>query len=140
MIFSLARFSLQMLQYFYGDVNRDNILAIKVLLRRFGSVSSLKVNFSTSNIIGVNLKDSFLDSTSTFLSCLIAHNPFISLGIPSGTNSHRKGTWDPILVKLRRKISLWRGKHVSFGSRLVLIIAVLNSISLFSSLFIERRK
>ncbi|XP_058775573.1 uncharacterized protein LOC131649838 [Vicia villosa] len=114
-----------------GDVNWDNILAIKVLLRGFKLVSSLKVNFSKSNIIGVNLEDSFFGFSFNFFSCPIAHIPFIFLGIPIGANQHRKGTCNPILAKLRSKTSLWRGKHVSFGTHLVLINADLNSIPLF---------
>lgn len=44
------------------------------------------------------------------------------------------------VVELRSRLSLWRGKNVSFESRLVLINSVLNSILLFLFLFYRAPK
>ncbi|CAK8570156.1 unnamed protein product [Lathyrus sativus] len=114
-----------------GDSNRENILAVKVMLRGFELVSGLKVNFSKSKVIGVNLDDGFLEVASNFLSCATTSLPFNFLGIPIGANPRRKITWEPLVTKIRNKLSLWRGKHISFGGRLTLINSVLNSIPVF---------
>ncbi|CAK8534793.1 unnamed protein product [Lathyrus sativus] len=114
-----------------GDSNRENILDVKVMLRGFELLSGLKVNFSKSKVIGVNLDDGFLEVASNFLSCATTSLPFNFLGIPIGANPRRKITWEPLVTKIRNKLSLWRGKHISFGSRLTLINSVLNSIPVF---------
>lgn len=83
----------------------------------------------------MNIEEIFLVYASNFLACPNAHVPFIFLGIPMGENPQRRATWESFLVKLRSRLSLWRGKHISFEGRLVLINVVLNAVRSFSFLF-----
>ena len=39
--------------------------------------------------------------------------------------------WDPVILKCERKLSKWKQRNLSFGERVTLIKAVLNSIPIF---------
>ncbi|MCH82956.1 LINE-1 reverse transcriptase like, partial [Trifolium medium] len=66
-----------------GDGNWDNLWTIKTVLRSFEIVSGLKVNFYKSKIYGINLDDSFLSASSSFLNCVWILYLFAFLGFRS---------------------------------------------------------
>ena len=53
------------------------------------------------------------------------------LGIPLGANPKRIETWKPIIDRIEKKLSTWKGRILSKASRLVLIKSVLNSLPLY---------
>ncbi|MCH82820.1 RNA-directed DNA polymerase (Reverse transcriptase) [Trifolium medium] len=65
-----------------GEANWDNLWIIKIVLRSFEIVSRLKVNFYKSKLYGINLDDSFLRASSSFLHCGVESIPFRFLRIP----------------------------------------------------------
>lgn len=69
-----------------GKGSWNNRWILKSIVRGFVVVSGLKVNFLKSNLFGINLREDFLESTSSFLSCSISSIPFWFLGIPEGAN------------------------------------------------------
>ncbi|GAU23839.1 hypothetical protein TSUD_380010 [Trifolium subterraneum] len=87
-----------------GDGNWDNLWTIKIVLRSFEIVSGLKVNFYKSKLYGINLIDSFLRASSSFLHCGVESIPFRFLGIPVGANPRRKATWSPILDSMKKDL------------------------------------
>jgi len=53
---------------------------------------------------------------------------------------HRKlsnGDWNIIEQRFEKKLSSWKGKHLSVGGRLVLINSVLTSLAMFMLSFFE---
>lgn len=65
---------------------------------------------------------------SAFLPCDIIRLPFMFLGISVGVNHRRKETWLPIISKLTKRLSSWRGKNLSLGDKVTLLNFVLNKI------------
>ncbi|CAJ2637088.1 unnamed protein product [Trifolium pratense] len=114
-----------------GEGNWDNLWSIKTVLRSFELVSGLKVNFFKSKLYGINLDDRFLRASSSFLHCGVDHLPFRFLGIPVGANPRRKATWSPILDVMKKRLSIWNGRHLSIGGRVTLIKSVLSSLPLY---------
>lgn len=110
----------------------ENFLTIKAVLHGFEISSGLSVNFHKSRIFGINVKHDFLMATSNYLSCAITQIPFSFLGIMIGCNPQRWSTWEPALLKLQSVLTLWRGKGISLGGKVILINSILNSIPLFS--------
>lgn len=49
------------------------------------------------------------------------------LVVPIVANPRKKGVWEPILEKCRKRLSKWKQKILSFGERLTLINFVLSS-------------
>lgn len=104
-----------------GQASWETIWSIKVVVHGFELTSSLCVNFYKNLILGFNVDSDFLMATSDFLSCAISLFPFTFLGLPIGANPSRRSSWDPILSKLRNKLSSWKGKFVSLGGRVIIL-------------------
>jgi hypothetical protein len=114
-----------------GEGNLNNLWSIKTVLRSFEIVSGLKVNFFKSKLYGINLDESFLGAAACFLHCGVDSIPFRFLGIPVGANPRRKATWSTILEIMRKRLSIWNGRHLSIGGRVTLINSVLSSLPLY---------
>lgn len=76
----------------FCDGNYRNLWCIKAILRSFEMCSGLKINYSKSNVFGVNLEEQVLRSVSAFLPCSRGKIPFKFLGIPVGVNPKRYST------------------------------------------------
>jgi hypothetical protein len=119
-----------------GEASVSNLWALKEILRGFEMASGLKVNFWKSDLMGINVSLTFLESACIFLNCRLGTLPFKYLGLPIGANPKSLSTWEPLLDQLKSRLFSWRNKHISLGGRIVLINAVLNAIPIFS-LFYE---
>jgi hypothetical protein len=114
-----------------GEGSWDNLWTIKTVLRSFEIVSGLKVNFYKSKLYGINLVDSFLSASSSFLHCAVEAIPFRFLGIPVGANPRRRSTWLPIIESMKKCLNTWTGRILSIGGRVTLINYVLSSLPLY---------
>jgi hypothetical protein len=70
-----------------GEASVQNLWTLKSILRGFHMVSGLKVNFSKSCLLAVNVDDDFLELGCTFLNCRRGFFPFKYLGLPVGGES-----------------------------------------------------
>ncbi|XP_058733400.1 uncharacterized protein LOC131605010 [Vicia villosa] len=118
-----------------GEASSDNLWSLKVLLRGFEQISSLKINFSKSNVFGVNIGDWLMNSTTSFLACKKGIIPFSFLGIVVGENPRRKKVWKKAIDNIKNRLSSWKGRNISIGGRVTLINAVLNAIPSFTFSF-----
>jgi hypothetical protein len=118
-----------------GEGNWNNLWTIKTVLRSFKIVFALKVNFHKSKLYGVNLDDSFLRASSSFLHSEVDSTPFRFLGIPVGANLRRRATWSPILDSLKKRLCAWNGRNLSIGGRVTLTKSILSSLPLYFSFF-----
>jgi len=57
--------------------------------------------------------------------------PFSYLGLTIGGNPSRCSFWEPVVSKIRKKLSVWKGRNLSFARRVCLIKPVINAIPLF---------
>lgn len=74
-------------------------LGFNAMWRKWIKAPCIWVNFSKSNIFGINLEEEFFYATSNFLSCTtIGSFPFKFLGLPVGANPRRCSTWEPAVV------------------------------------------
>jgi hypothetical protein len=112
---------------FIGEASMGNLWSLKAILRSFELASGLKVNFSKSSIIGVNVSTEFLGVAERFLHYKIGSVPFTYLGLPVGANHRKEATWQPLLDSLTRCLGVWGNRYVSHGGWVVLLNSVLNS-------------
>jgi hypothetical protein len=120
-----------------GEATLENLWTLKAILRGFELVSGLKVNFSKSRIMGVNVPHDFLRLASIFLSCRTSTIPFTYLGLPVGASHRRASTWEPLINSLRKRLGGWGNKYVSLGGRVVLLNSVLNAIPIYFLSFMK---
>jgi hypothetical protein len=123
-----------------GAGSWSNLWTIKIVLRSFELVSSLKINFVKSKLYGINVDHSLLSAGSSFLSCRADSIPFKFLGIPVGANPRRQATWKPIVETMQGRLSSWTSRHLSYGGRITLINLVLSSLPLYFFSFFKAPK
>lgn len=104
---------------------------IKKALILFHLASGLKVNFHKSSLMGLNVTDAWIDCVAKNLLCKKGSIPFTYLGLPIGGNSSRLSFWNPIIQRMEKKLSTWRGKLMSMGGRLTLIKSSLSNLPLY---------
>jgi len=64
-----------------GEKSWANIWAMRDVLVLFESLSGLKMNFSKSHLVGVNVANSWLYEAAMVLNCKVGSIPFVYLGV-----------------------------------------------------------
>ncbi|XP_028056846.1 uncharacterized protein LOC114260849 [Camellia sinensis] len=120
----------------FCEADRVKLVTIMRILRCFELVSGLKINFHKSVLSGVGVNEEDIKDFVSVLHCHSQKLPITYLGIPLGANPRRKSTWKLVIEKIKKKLASWKGKMLSFASRITLIKAVLSSLpSYFLSIF-----
>jgi len=128
--------SITMLQFaddtlFFCKETTQNVMVLKSILRCFELASGLKVNFHKSRLAGIGVQPTTIHRYSTLLNCGTMKVPFTYLGILVGGNQRRKEFWQGLMSKIRKRLSRWKGRHISFAGRATLIKSVLSVMPLF---------
>ena len=77
-----------------------------------------------------------MDALANILSCRMGNLPMKYLGMPLGTSFKTTSIWNPILEKMKKKLSGWKRLYLSKGGRLSLLKSTLSSLpTYFLSLF-----
>lgn len=95
-------------------------------------MSGLKVNFHKSSLVCVNIAPSWLSEAASVLSWKVGKVPFLYLGMPIEGNSRRLSFWEPIVNRIKARLTGWNSRFLSFGGRLVLLKSVLTSLSVYA--------
>lgn len=74
---------------------------------------------------------------ATILNYKMAKLPFVYLGIPIGGNPSSLRFWDPIIMKIKKRLSKGKQKSLSFGGRLCLVKSVLSALPLYFFSFLK---
>ncbi|XP_058726246.1 uncharacterized protein LOC131597572 [Vicia villosa] len=93
-----------------------------------------------SKLIGVNITPHFMGVATNFLSFRPEEREFKFLDILIGSNPRRISSWNPLLDNVRRKLSSWKGRWLSFGGRVTLIKSILSSLAIFTLSFYKAPK
>ena len=117
-----------------GEKSWANVRTMLAFLLLFESLLGLKVNFSKSQLVGVNVAGSWLSEAARLLQCRVGSLQFVYLGLPIGGNARRLSFWKPIIGRIKSRLSGWKSKHLSLGGRLVLLNLCLFMLFLFSRL------
>jgi hypothetical protein len=74
---------------------------------------------------------------SSIFGCQCGSYPFKYLRTPMHHKKLSNNDWKLIEQRIKKKLSSWKGKHLSVGGRLVLINSVLRSLVMFMLSFFE---
>lgn len=69
--------------------------------------------------------ESFKEVAARFLNCRSGVLPFKYLGLPIGANLKSLSTRNPVIDSLSKRLSSWKWRHLSLGSRITMINVVL---------------
>ncbi|CAJ2632329.1 unnamed protein product [Trifolium pratense] len=114
-----------------------NVRALRAVLVLFETMSGLKVNFNKSMLVGVNIPESWLCEAASILCCKVGKIPFLYLGLQIGGDPRRLVFWEPMLNRLKTRLSGWKSRFLSFGGRLVLLKSVLTSLPVYALSFFK---
>ncbi|GAU34020.1 hypothetical protein TSUD_393660 [Trifolium subterraneum] len=114
-----------------------NVRALRAILVLFETMSGLMVNFHKSMLVGVNISESWLGEAATALCCKVGKIPFLYLGLSIGGDPRRLGFWEPVLARLKNRLSGWKSRFLCFGGRLVLLKSVMTSRPVYAHSFFK---
>jgi hypothetical protein len=120
-----------------GAKSWANVRALRAVLVLFETMSGLKVNFNKSMLVGVNIPDSWLGEAASVLCCRVGKIPFLYLRLSIGGDPRRLVFWDPVVARLKSRLSGWKSRFLSFGGRLVLLKSVLTSLPVYALSFFK---
>jgi len=120
-----------------GEKSWANVRAMCVVLHLFATMSGLKVNFHKSELVGINVPQSWLQEAADVLNCKIGRLPILYLGLPVGGDPRRLHFWNPVVNCIKSRLSRWKSKHLSFRGRLVLLKFVLTSLPVYALSFFK---
>jgi hypothetical protein len=110
---------------------------LKLLLCAFEQLSGLKINFHKSGIFCFGEAKEVQEEYYSIFGCQCGTYPFKYLGIPMHHKKLSNNDWKIIEQRIKKKLSSWKGKHLSIGGHLVLINLVLTSLVMFMLSFFE---
>ncbi|MCH79618.1 RNA-directed DNA polymerase (Reverse transcriptase), partial [Trifolium medium] len=114
-----------------------NVRALRGVLVLFEAVSGLRVNFHNSMLVEVNAAESWLSEAAVVLGCSVDKVPFLYLGLPIGGDPRRVSFWEPVVNRIRSRLTAWKSRFLSFGGRLVLLKYVLTSLPVYALSFFK---
>jgi len=115
---------------FFCNPSYHNVLSVKAILKCFELVLGLRVNFHKSalGVVGISNLDMIIYSKC--LNCNQITLPFKYLGIMIGDNPRRIVFWNPIINKIKSRLSTWKGRMLSMAGRICLIKSVITVLPL----------
>ncbi len=120
----------------FFDGNSRSAEVIKIVLDAFSAASGLKINFSKSRIIPINMESSQATRIARIFGCTTDGFPFTYLGLPLSPKALHKTDYLPLIEKIDKRLAGWKGRMLSRASRLVLLNSVISSVpTFFSSAF-----
>jgi len=108
-----------------------NIFTIKFILRCYELASGLKINFHKSNLTGIKVERNSLQTYARTLNCNMMRIPFKYLRLEVWGNPRRKQFWEPIVEKIKARLSKWNGRCLSLAGKVCLIKSVFTVLPLF---------
>jgi hypothetical protein len=130
------------LQYAYdtilfSDIGRTNLENLKNTLDIFEKISGMRINFHKSELIPLNLDMGQTHEIAHLFSCPVGNFPIKYLGIPLRYEKLSREDIQPLVDKILRRVSGWRGKLLSYAARVTLVQTCIASIPVYLLSFIK---
>ena len=131
---------LSILQYaddtiLFMDHDLEKARNMKLLLCAFEQVSGLKINFHKSELFCFGNAQDHLDQDIELFGYKSGDFLIRYLGIPIHFRKIRNVEWRKVEERFERRLGSWKGKHLSIGGCLTLIISVLSSLPMYMMSF-----
>jgi hypothetical protein len=110
---------------------------LKWLMACFEKLSGVMINYPKSDLSAINLGEEDRHNYAKIFCCKIGSFPFKYLGVPLHFDKLRREDIQPIVGKIIKRISGWKGKLLLYGARLALLKACLASIPIYLMLVIR---
>lgn len=109
----------------------EDLRIVKLILYLFEGMTSLETNFSKACLYSSRMGELPDQAVAGTLQCNVGLLPVTYLSIPISGRRPRKQEWDGLILKVRRRLAMWKLKHISLGGRLTLVNSMLSAIPTF---------
>lgn len=109
----------------------DTLVSFKLVLRLFTSISGLKVNYSKSIFIPMNVPATDQSWVKAVMGCKQSTFPVTYLGMPLTLKRPNKQLFVPLIERIEKRLTGWQSKMLSRGGRLELLQTVLSSVPVY---------
>jgi hypothetical protein len=106
------------------------LIALKALLNTFAESTGLKVNYSKSSMVPINISAQRLDHLASTFQCATGHLPFTYLGLSLGLKKPTVQECLPLVERIERRL-INTSIFMSQGSKLQLVNSMLTSLPTF---------
>jgi hypothetical protein len=103
------------------------LLALRELLQVFAAATGLRVNYSKSCLMPINVDDYQIHLLANIFGCSVGVLPFAYLGLPLGTTRPTVKDLTPIVDQIERRLNA-SSRFLDYGGRLQLVNSVLSSL------------
>ena len=104
---------------------------LKGIIDDFALSTGLKVNFSKSPMIPINVSDARIEQLAAILGCQVGSLPFTYLGLPTGTTKPRMTDLTPMMDRVERRLSAC-SSLLSYTCILQMINSVITPVTTYS--------
>ncbi|XP_073355123.1 uncharacterized protein [Aegilops tauschii subsp. strangulata] len=111
-------------------VDKDQLLALKDMLRIFSKSTGLDVNYHKSFIIPINVDTAVMAELASAFGCQIGKMPFTYLGLPVGTTRPKILDFMPLVDCMERRM-IASSSFLNQGERLQFLNSDLSSMPIF---------
>jgi hypothetical protein len=94
-------------------------------------MSGMRINYHKSDLMPINLPEEDSNLFAQVFCCPVGKFPFKYLGVPMHYGNLRREDIQPVIDKIIKGISGWRGKLLSYRARLILLQICIASIPLY---------
>jgi hypothetical protein len=108
------------------------IANLKTLLLFFENMSSLKINFKKSKVVGMGLPPDSQRHVADMLNCKLGKFPITYLDLPISDKPLRVADWGFLPELVGHRVDPWQGLLLGAAGRLELTNSCLSSLPLFS--------
>lgn len=106
------------------------LAALKVLLETFAQATGLRVNYSKSSLLPVNVTHEQMEELAAVFGCAIGTLPFTYLGLPLGITKPTIQDLTPLVGLVERRLNS-SARFLGYGGRLEFVRSVLSSLPNF---------
>ena len=110
---------------------------MKLLLYIYELMSGLKINFTKSEVIMINVDHNLASQYADLFNCQSGHFPIKYLRVPVSASRLHMKDWLTLKERNEKKLAVWKGKSLSIAGRTTLIDSSLsNSFIYHMSLYL----
>jgi hypothetical protein len=107
------------------------IFCLKALLHTYSESIGLKVNFSKSLLLPINISEDKANQLAGIFGCAVGSYPFTYLGLPMGTIKPKVEDHTPLANKIERRITVM-ANWLSMAGRATLVDSAASSIPIYT--------
>lgn len=93
--------------------------------------SSLKINYEKCEFVGIMVTPNLLNYMADAFGYKVGKLLAKYLSLPLCTRILKQHLWEPVVERIERKLSSWKGRYLSLERRSILIKSVLSSIPMY---------